>query len=244
MVPFALYSIITGNVALSNDAVLTTGAISLASILVGTAAALRSRELVSGPFARKLVHTCAGILYVSLWRFWENRWAAAIVPATFLIFALTARTVLAGIVGRGDETDKSDALRGPTLYIGVLTAITVLLWQDQAAYVTVAQLCLGDAAAEFFGRALGGGNKWPFAKDKSVAGSLGFVLAGTVGSLAMLYVQSPEFLTTNADLPLLVLKILGISIACAAAELVPKKVVVDDNISVAITAALLAHWWL
>ncbi len=221
----------------SNDVVLTAGALTLASSLVGAASALRARGVLSGRAARKTVHAAAGVAYIMLWSWYDSRWFALLVPLAALAAAVTATGVLAGIVGRGDEKSKGEALRGPTLYIALLAALTAFVWKAPAAYVAVGQLCFGDAAAEILGRAFGEGNRWPFAKDKSLAGSASFVAAGALGSLALLAWYGLDDLATGATLA----KLLTVSVACAAAELVPSYFVGDDNVAVVATAVAISQ---
>lgn len=221
----------------SNDALLTAGALTLASSLVGGASALRSRGILSGRSARKTVHAAAGVAYVILWSWYDSRWFALIVPLAALAATVSATGLLANIVGRGDEKSKLDALRGPTLYIALLAALTVFEWKSPTAYIAIAQLCFGDAAAEIFGRAFGEGNQWPFAKSKSIAGSTAFVIAATIGSVAILSWFGLHDVVTASNIA----KLLAISVTCAAAESLPSYIVGDDNIAIVLTAVVVSH---
>ena len=221
----------------SNDAVLTAGALTLASSLVGAASALRSRGILSGRAARKTVHAAAGVAYLILWSWYNSRWFALVVPLSALAVTVSASGLLTGIVGRGDESSKIEALRGPALYIALLAALTVFEWKSPIAYIAIAQLCFGDAAAEIFGRAFGEGNRWPFAKSKSVAGSTSFIVAGALGSIALLSWYGLQDLITST----VILKLLAVSAACAAAELLPSYIVGDDNIAVVLTAVFISR---
>jgi len=45
-------------------------------------------------------------------------------------------------------------------------------------------MSMGDGVAEYFGKRLGG-PRWPFNVSKSFAGSFGFFMSGTLGSIAL-----------------------------------------------------------
>lgn len=232
-----------------SDVALTTGALLAASGVVGVAGALRSRGKLDGRVARKTVHASCGVLYVLLWAGYsvDGRVAAAVVPVAALVALFGARGALTRVLSR-EGKEAGEALRGPTAYALVLLSLAICCWQSAEAHVVVAQLCVGDAAAEICGRRFGQGNAWPFAKSKSIAGSVAFAAAAAAATAAMLawHARFAPALATTVDLNAsgAVLRIAAVSIACAAAELAPSTVVGDDNISVAATAALMSRWLL
>ena len=83
-----------------------------------------------------------------------------------------------------------------------------------------------------------GSVKWPGMANKSIAGSVAFALGSFLATTAMLQWMSYTGCMT-VDISSHILDILLISIVCAAVELLP---VIDDNISVPVTAALLTLW--
>lgn len=231
----------------ATDVAITAGALVAATGVVGAAGALRARGQLDGRFTRKAVHVSCGILYVLLWAGYsaDGRWAAALVPGAALAALAGARGALSRVLARDGATKTNAALRGPTAYASVLLTLAVCAWQSADAHVVVAQLCLGDAAAEVAGRRFGDGNAWPFAQDKSVAGSAAFTVVAALGSVAMLAWHArfadAAVMVVDPAAPATALRILAISVACAAAELAPSSIVGDDNVSVAVTAALLSR---
>lgn len=129
------------------------------------------------------------------------------------------------------------------LYSVVLLLATVVPFRESAVGVVAAtQMAVGDGLADIVGRRFGS-VKWPFSRSKSLAGSAAFVMGGwVVSGLLLLWLQVTGC-QTAVDLlqhplePLL--KLLLISVLCAAVELLPA---VDDNISVPAAAAALT--WL
>lgn len=93
--------------------------------------------------------------------------------------------------------------------------------------------------ADIVGRRFGKNNKWPFSKDKSVAGSIAFVIASALTSTALAAWMS---YTGCLELPLpmaeLVPRIVAVSFLSAGVELLP---FVDDNWTVPLSAAILSQ---
>lgn len=68
--------------------------------------------------------------------------------------------------------DRQELLRGPLLYIGIVTAVTILFWRESPVGLMVLSLmCGGDGLADIVGRRYGFA-KLPFNHDKSWLGSL------------------------------------------------------------------------
>lgn len=92
--------------------------------------------------------------------------------------------------------------------------------------------------ADIVGRRLGKGNKWPFSEDKSIAGSVAFVIASTVTSTALAaWMSYTGCLTLPLPMPELVPRIAAISLWSAGVELLPYA---DDNWTVPLAAAVLS----
>jgi farnesol kinase/phytol kinase len=103
-------------------------------------------------------------------------------------------------------------------------------------------MAAGDGLADLLGRRLGANNKWPFNKDKSIAGSLAFWAGGTACSLFLLKwmpVPIAAATATSGVAPGLILT--GIIGATALLELLPG---VDDNWVVPLSAAVLTMLFL
>ncbi len=227
------------------DAAISAGAMLGASAVVTLSGALRSRGVISGRTARKTVHTLCGVAYLLLWPLYSvhGRLSAAFVPVTALAALLLLRGPLARTISRDSSSVPAEALLGPTVYTVVLLCVTLVLWKQADAYIVIAQLCFGDAAAEVFGRRFGRGNLWPFAKHKSAAGSAAFAAAAALGSVAMLafYARFEGAGMVEIANPATFAAVVAISIACAAAELIPPNIIGDDNASIAATAAIMSQ---
>lgn len=122
----------------------------------------------------------------------------------------------------------------------LLTAL--LLFKSAAAGVAVIQLCLGDGAAEVFRRKFGKRTQWGLAwmGDKSIAGTVAFAVAaflGSCGSVACFYYRGVIQISLND--PYTLFSLAAISVACAVLELVPKEVIADDILTIAILAIIL-----
>ena len=104
-------------------------------------------------------------------------------------------------------------------------------------------MAAGDGLADLLGRRFGSTNKWAFNKDKSVAGSTAFVSGALVASFGLISwltgfgVMDPLDLNTID----LFVRLLVISVVCAAVELIPAG---DDNYSVPLSAAMLSSYLL
>lgn len=68
--------------------------------------------------------------------------------------------------------DRQELLRGPLLYIGIVTAVTLLFWRESPVGLMVLSLmCGGDGLADIVGRRYGFA-RLPFNHNKSWLGSL------------------------------------------------------------------------
>ncbi len=68
--------------------------------------------------------------------------------------------------------NRQELLRGPLLYIGVVTAVTLLFWRESPVGLMVLSLmCGGDGLADIVGRRYGSA-RLPFNHSKSWLGSL------------------------------------------------------------------------
>ena len=195
---------------------------------------------------RKLVHIGTGPLFLLCWSLysttWHARWFAALVPGSLTaLFALIGL----GIVKKDDFVaamsrtgDPRELLRGPLMYGIVFVAVTLIFWTNSPVGVILLMLlCGGDGLADVVGRRFGRA-KLPGQRDKSWAGSTGFVLGGLIFSMLFLtYFDAVGFLQldlTAALAPLLVTTLVAAVVeAYTPADL--------DNLTVP-AAALAALW--
>jgi dolichol kinase len=211
-----------------------------------------SAGLLSSKLNRKLVHTATGPLLLSLWPFYSadpsGKYVAAAVPLLFmgrLVYSASQGSSLAASIARGK--DLTEVLRGPLIYVSIILAVTLLSWKTSTACVAVSQLAVGDGLSDIVGRRFGKGTEWAFRGNqgaKTVVGSSAFVAGAFFGSASLLsWFHAAGILSANADggawsivdrLP----SLLCISLCCAAVEALFEEV--DDNISIPLTASLLA----
>mmetsp|Transcript_13717 Transcript_13717/g.43331 ORF Transcript_13717/g.43331 Transcript_13717/m.43331 type:complete len:317 (-) Transcript_13717:264-1214(-) len=212
---------------------------------------LASSGKIDSRLSRKIIHCGSAPLFLVVWPLYSASPTAPLVAATVpLLNAL--KLAAAGLRPKSDEKlvaavsrsgSATEVLSGPLIYCCVLLAATLFGWRSSpAALVAVSQMAVGDGLADIVGRRFGRTYKWPFAPDKSLAGSLAFVLGATLATFAL----SRWFALFGCfhlalDPSALLLRVFLISLACAFVELLPG---LDDNISVPLVAALLAHFFI
>mmetsp|Transcript_3618 Transcript_3618/g.5500 ORF Transcript_3618/g.5500 Transcript_3618/m.5500 type:complete len:372 (+) Transcript_3618:71-1186(+) len=214
--------------------------------------------------SRKIIHTFSAPLFILVWPLFSNAYGARVF-ASIIPLMNALRLYLAGTGGTGDNNnDRStadgsenelaqaisrsgnaeEALGGPFVYVLVLLFFTFFCFTDSpVGVISIATMAAGDGLADLIGRRFGSNNKWPFNKDKSVAGSTAFVSGALVASFGLISwltgfgVMDPLDLNTID----LFVRLLVISVVCAAVELIPAG---DDNYSVPLSAAILSSYLL
>jgi len=248
---------------LARDAACTVLATAGATAWLAIWTSLASAELIDPKISRKIIHCGSAPLFLCVWPFYSGEASARLLAAAVPLLNL-GRLVAAGLRDsptRKEEDSSSsseksplvaavsrsgdprEVLAGPTIYCLVLVAATLLGWRASVpAVVAVSQMAVGDGMADIVGRRFGRTNKWPFSPDKSVAGSAAFVLGATGATLGLVaWFALFGCLTLTLDPTTFALRVLLVSLACAAVELLPA---LDDNLSVPLLAALLAHLFL
>lgn len=220
-------------------------------VFVKSITALASNGILQPRDSRKIIHTLSAPSFMIFWPFFSNAWGARFFVAAIPILQVV-RLWLAGVNQGGSEGDKlakaisrsgdsDEVLRGPLTYAIVLFVLVLTLWRDDLSVVmTLSAMAAGDGAADLVGRRLGKNNKWWFLKnqDKSIAGSLGFLVASTLCSIGMVWwfnyngvpLLSDSFQITAGKFAL-------ISAFCAMVELIP---IGDDNWTVPISAVIVS----
>jgi phytol kinase len=198
--------------------------------------------------ARKIIHTFSAPLFILFWPLFSPAPAARVLAA--LVPTVNAvRLFLASREDRGEESDlaaavsrsgnRNEALGGPFIYVIMLALSMLLFWRESPTGI-VAMSCLaaGDGMADLCGRRFGASNPWPFAKNKSVAGSLAFVLASTLTATGLLvWMQYTGCLALPAfSVVDIAVTMAEISWVAAVFELIPW--LGDDNYTVPISAAI------
>ena len=106
----------------------------------------------------------------------------------------------------------------------------------QRVPVGIAQMAAGDGLADIVGRRYGK-MKWSFAPSKSVAGTVGFIVAATIVTTMLLLLYGATGSLPQYSLETLLPRVALISVLCSAVELAPFW---EDNVSVPFAGAALA----
>ncbi len=189
--------------------------------------------------ARQWVHVGSGVFALLLRVL--TPWQAAAMAATALVFNL----VLLPRVGGRRLYRPADDVRGFPLGI-LLYPLSVLLLtlifpsRLDIAAAAWAILAFGDGAATLVGRrSEETSGRLPWNRDKSVAGTLAFIVCGSVGGVALAWWVRPAI----APLPTFAFAIvapIAAAVIAAMVETIPVRM--DDNISVPVAAG--AVLWL
>lgn len=166
-------------------------------------------------------------------------WQAAALAAAALAFNVA---VLPRVGGRRLYRP-IDEVRGFPLGIvlyplSVLLMILVFPTRLDIVAAAWAILALGDGAATLVGRRVGG-REWPWNRDKTVAGTLAFVVCGAAGALLLAW-WTRSAVTAQPALWFVILAAIAAAAIAAFVETIPVRL--DDNISVPASAA--AVLWL
>eukprot|EP00586_Coscinodiscus_wailesii_P021323 CAMPEP_0172506290 /NCGR_PEP_ID=MMETSP1066-20121228/193646_1 /TAXON_ID=671091 /ORGANISM="Coscinodiscus wailesii, Strain CCMP2513" /LENGTH=347 /DNA_ID=CAMNT_0013283259 /DNA_START=38 /DNA_END=1078 /DNA_ORIENTATION=- len=182
----------TADVILRDDAA-TVLAVVLAGVFVKLCTSQGS--WLSPRDSRKIVHTFAAPLFVLVWPLFSNGEGARFFAA---IVALLngVKLYIAGTGKGGDESelaravsrsgDAKEALQGPFVYVIVLFTAVLAWWRNSlVGIVAISTMAAGDGMADLIGRRFGANNKWSFSPDKSVAGTVAFIIASTITSIGL-----------------------------------------------------------
>jgi phytol kinase len=205
---------------------------------------LAHKGLIDGPLSRKIIHMGTGPIFVLCWLLFtpapESRYLAALVP-----FAITIQFALVGlgiwkdpdaVKAMSRSGDRREILRGPLFYGIVFVILTIVFWKDSPiGIVALMLLCGGDGLADVVGKRVKSPSI-PWARRKSVGGTLAVFLAGWVFTVLVLWV----YLLAGA-LPGGLNRLLGpITLITLAGALVESLPFADiDNITVPAVAVLL-----
>jgi dolichol kinase len=163
--------------------------------MVGVVSFLRSRGWVSPLVGRKLMHLFTGPVFILCWLLFpptaESRWIAASVPLAVAMYMLS--NALGFVRNRGliQTVSRSGCVRelaaGPFYYGLIHAAAAAGFWtHSPTGMAGLIILCVGDGVADLVGRPYGR-TKWPQNRDKSLEGSLAFVLATAVVLYAFIH---------------------------------------------------------
>ena len=181
---------------------------------------------------RQILHMSMGV-FALLLRFlpW---WVAAIVAGSAVAFNAY---VLPRVAGHRLYRPGERSRRFPTgiVFYPIAVVLLILVFPDRPDIAAAAWgvMAFGDGAATFVGRRVGG-RKIPWNREKSIAGSVAFVVAGGAAGMFLAWwcrpaVVPPPYLWFSFVAPLLAVAV------AAAVETLPIRL--DDNISVPASAA-------
>lgn len=188
--------------------------------------------------ARQALHLALGSLAFLLpFAAW---WEAAILVGIVLASVLYVVPRIGPVAVYRDSERRRRYLSGVALHPLVILLLIFLL-PDRRDIVAAAWVILaaGDSMATLVGTRAGG-PRIPWNTDKSVAGSIAFVVAGGAAGVALCWwcrpvIVPPPYVWFSIAGPILA------ALAAAAVETIPVRL--DDNISVPATAAAVL-WWL
>jgi phytol kinase len=204
------------------------------------------RRIIGSRFSRKIIHIGTGPIFVLCWLLFPDqlmaRYLAAIVP-----LLITIKFFLVGIGFIKDQSsveamsrsnDRRDILKGPIYYGIVFVVLTILFWKDTVVgIIGLMLMCGGDGLAEMVGTRIKS-MSLPWAKGKTIAGSLAMFFGGWSFSFIVLWIYS--FLNVlPISISKLILPLCIISFACMLIESLPLDDI--DNITVPITAVFLGY---
>lgn len=233
----------------------------LALIFVKTITKLAAGGMLQARDSRKIIHMFSAPLFILFWPLFSDVWGArlfaAFVPALQALrlwFAGTGTsssgddgdvdpnemddsTELANAISRSG--DRQEALGGPFIYVVILFSAILLCFRDNlSGVVALSTMAAGDGMADIVGRRFGRNNKWFLNENKSVAGSVGFVVAASLCSTGLAaWLMYTNAVTIGLSMGAVVSRIVWISILSALVEILPGT---DDNWSVPITAGVLS----
>ncbi|CAM9619402.1 unnamed protein product [Ectocarpus sp. 12 AP-2014] len=215
---------------------------------------LARRDKMKPQVSRKVVHTTAAPLFVILWPFFTNRPCARLFAAA-VPMVQAVRLAAAGLSGDPENNDSSsnelvkaisrsgkasETLDGPLKYSLAIVLITVVEWRTSVVgLIAMMQMAVGDGMADLVGRQFGK-HKWRKGGEKSVEGSAAFVSGSFLASVAMIQ-WFHHFGLLSVTPTEAAARAAAISFASAAVELLPPRLVGDDNISVPVTALILGR---
>ena len=179
---------------LALDAASSLGLAVLATAWVKFITTLAANGTLQPSVSRKLIHTTSAPIFLLCWPLFseapEARLLAAIVPSLQIAKLWLASRGKLGADGEqmvraiSRSGNTNEVAGGPLVYTLVLLVAGLLGWRTLWAAVAICQMAVGDGLADIVGRRFGT-VKWPFAPDKSPAGSAAFVLGAFASSLGM-----------------------------------------------------------
>tara|TARA_Y100000992_G_C21205529_1_gene462714 strand:- start:74 stop:763 length:690 start_codon:yes stop_codon:yes gene_type:complete len=203
--------------------------ISASNLAISNIALNKVKQLNINPnITRKAIHITSAPTFISTWSLYNDNhpqlWAAS-VPFFTSLYLINKKDNLTNIISRSGNS--SEIFKGPLIYTIILTTITLYYWTDNPiGIIAMSQLSIGDGFADIIGRKYGK-TKWFYNKNKSLEGTLGFLISAFIGT--NLLISSYNY---SYDLEHIFL----ISLICSLIETIP---FIDDNISIPLVVLVL-----
>ncbi|XVF20342.1 hypothetical protein REPUB_Repub11eG0189800 [Reevesia pubescens] len=144
------------------------------------------RHLFDQKLNRKLVHISIGLVFMLCWPLFSSGYRgailAAITPGVNVIRVLLIGSGIwkdeATVKAMSRSGDYRELLKGPLYYATTITLSCALYWRTSPTGIAaICNLCAGDGFADVVGRRFAG-QKLPYNRNKSIAGSVAMATAG------------------------------------------------------------------
>lgn len=223
------------------------GTIAIALAWLRACDLLAKKEIISSKLSRKIIHIGTGPIFVLCWLLFNShdsaRWLAAIVPLLITIqFAMIGLGLIkddASVKAMSRSGDRREILLGPLFYGIIFVLLTIIYWKDSpVGLIALMILCGGDGFADIIGKRFGKKIRIPWAKEKSLIGSIAMLVGGMIFSTALVSI----FLALNifsGEWLAYFYKIVIICLAATVIESLPFKNI--DNLSVPVVAVIVGE---
>lgn len=153
-------------------------------IIIGISTRMDKKSMFDTEFRRKFVHIAVGN-WIFLGVFFENLLMALAVPSLFIIvnFASVQFNLIPSMERDGDKRNYGTVFYAVSLTI--LTAIGFVFNAWFISYIGILIMTYGDGCASLVGKKFGKHFLFPFAKDKTLEGSLAVFAAGFTVTFAV-----------------------------------------------------------
>ncbi|TYH93788.1 hypothetical protein ES332_A13G277800v1 [Gossypium tomentosum] len=202
------------------------------------------RGLFDQKLNRKLVHISIGLVFMLCWPLYSSGYRGAILAAITPGVNIMRMILIGSGLWKDEATVKSmsrygdyrELLKGPLYYATTITLACAFYWRTSPiAIAAICNLCAGDGFADIVGRQFGG-QKLPYNKNKSIAGSVAMAIAGFFTSVGYMYYFSYfGYIKESTEI---VFGFLIVSLASALVESLPVSTKLDDNLTVTLTSIL------
>lgn len=156
------------------------------------------KGIISSRLSRKIIHIGTGPIFILCWLLFEDnpmaRYLAAVIPLLISVqFALIGMGVIqdkASVDAMSRSGDRREILKGPLFYGIVFVILTIVFWKENpVGMIALLMLCGGDGMADIVGGKFGR-IRIPWAKYKSLIGSISVFVFGFFFSILVIGIYS------------------------------------------------------